>query len=83
MDKSIIDAMEKQSQLLGYPSMHLGSMAGHDATHLASITRSGMLFVPSIDGKSHCPEENSHLEDIEKVANVLLNTILELDKKLD
>ncbi|MBW7461117.1 M20/M25/M40 family metallo-hydrolase, partial [Paenibacillus sepulcri] len=61
----------------------LGSMAGHDAAHMASLTRSGMLFVPSLDGKSHCPEEASRIEDIEKVGNVLLHAILALDEKLD
>jgi len=60
----------------------LGSMAGHDTAHLSSITKAGMLFVPSIDGKSHCPEENSTIEDIEKVANVLLQAILKLDHDL-
>ncbi|MEW8986202.1 MAG: M20/M25/M40 family metallo-hydrolase, partial [Bacillus sp. (in: firmicutes)] len=66
-----------------YEPLLLGSMAGHDATHMASITKSGMLFVPSLDGKSHCPEEESRLEDIEIVANVLLNTLLALDKRFD
>lgn len=60
----------------------LGSMAGHDTAHLSSITKAGMLFVPSIDGKSHCPEEYSTIEDIEKVANVLLQAIFKLDQDL-
>jgi N-carbamoyl-L-amino-acid hydrolase len=72
-----------QSQQLGYPSYPLGSMAGHDAAHMAALTRAGMLFVPSIDGKSHCPEEESRIEDMEKVGNVLLHSILALDQQLD
>lgn len=83
MDKTVINIIEQQANLLGYSSCLLGSMAGHDATHMASITKSGMLFVPSIDGKSHCPDEESRMEDIEKVANVLLHTILKLDQELD
>ncbi|MCM3701935.1 Zn-dependent hydrolase [Paenibacillus macerans] len=83
MDEIIIDSGRKWSAALGYPYELLGSMAGHDATHMASITRSGMLFVPSIGGKSHCPEEESRIEDIEKTANVLLRMILELDECLD
>ncbi|TWT14314.1 Zn-dependent hydrolase [Planomicrobium sp. CPCC 101079] len=82
MDETIIQAFEnavppEENYLL------LGSMAGHDATHLASITKAGMLFVPSIDGKSHCPEEYSRMEDIEKAANVLLQAIFKLDTTLD
>lgn len=83
MDEQIIAVMQQQTKQLNYESLLLGSMAGHDATHMASITKSGMLFVPSIDGKSHCPEEESRIEDIEIVANVLLSTLLALDKQLD
>ncbi|WP_373231918.1 Zn-dependent hydrolase [Cohnella sp.] len=83
MDDVIVQVSQEQSKALGYPFYRLGSMAGHDATHMASITRSGMLFVPSIGGKSHCPEEFSRMDDIEKVSNVLLHTILELDRLID
>ncbi len=83
MDHLIIQQIQEQAKQLGYESLLLGSMAGHDATHMASITRSGMIFVPSVDGKSHCPEEFSEIEDIEKVANVLLHTLLALDRQLD
>ncbi|QYR19309.1 Zn-dependent hydrolase [Paenibacillus sp. sptzw28] len=83
MDEVIVQVSQEQSIALGYPYYLLGSMAGHDATHMASITRSGMLFVPSIGGKSHCPEEFSRMDDIGKVSNVLLHTILELDRRLD
>lgn len=83
MDPDIIDLCAEKARSLGYESFHLGSMAGHDATHMSSLTRAGMLFVPSIDGKSHCPEEESRIEDIEKAANVLLNAIVSLDRTLD
>ncbi|MGP7816953.1 Zn-dependent hydrolase [Niallia sp. 01092] len=83
MDETVIKTLQKCAESLNYPSYLLGSMAGHDATHMASLTKSGMLFVPSLEGKSHCPEEESRMEDIEKVANVLLQTILLLDQKLD
>lgn len=83
MDDEVIRVSQEQAHSLGYPYHLLGSMAGHDATHMASITRSGMLFVPSIGGKSHCPDEESRMEDIEKAANVLLHTILELDQRLN
>ncbi|WP_081417277.1 Zn-dependent hydrolase [Paenibacillus sp. Soil522] len=83
MDDEVIRVSQEQAHSLGYPYHLLGSMAGHDAAHMASITRSGMLFVPSIGGKSHCPDEESRMEDIEKAANVLLHTILELDQRLN
>jgi beta-ureidopropionase / N-carbamoyl-L-amino-acid hydrolase len=83
MDSLVINLCAEQAEKLGYPSFLLGSMAGHDATHMASLTKTGMLFVPSIGGKSHCPEEKSRIEDIEKVGNVLLQSILALDQQLD
>ena len=40
-----------------------------------------MIFVPSKGGHSHCELEYSPVEWCWKGANVLLNTILEIDKK--
>ncbi|MNV59478.1 N-carbamoyl-L-amino acid hydrolase [compost metagenome] len=74
---------ERQAERLQVPAMTLGSMAGHDAAHMASVTRSGMLFVPSIGGKSHCPDEESRMADILCAGNVLLHTLLVLDQSLD
>lgn len=82
MSEKIIACCEEQANKLGYPTYRLGSMAGHDAAHMASITASGMLFVPSLAGKSHCPEEASRIVDIEKAGNVLLHSILALDNSL-
>ncbi|WP_028612239.1 Zn-dependent hydrolase [Paenibacillus harenae] len=83
MDRLIIETCALQAEKLGYPYAALGSMAGHDAAHMASLTRTGMLFVPSLDGRSHCPEEESRIDDMEKAGNVLLHAILDLDEKLD
>ena len=56
------------------------SGAGHDAQDMAVITPTGMIFIPSIDGISHSPEEYSTPESIIKGANVLLNSVLTIDK---
>jgi acetylornithine deacetylase/succinyl-diaminopimelate desuccinylase-like protein len=37
-----------------------------------------MIFVPSIGGRSHVPEENTSYEDIEAGCNLLLGTLLKL-----
>jgi N-carbamoyl-L-amino-acid hydrolase len=42
---------------------------------LASVTRVGMIFVPSKDGRSHSPAEWTPWESIESGANVLLRTL--------
>ena len=55
------------------------SGAGHDANPVSKITPSGMIFIPSEDGISHSPNEWSDWGDVEKGANVLLNTVLKVD----
>ena len=42
-----------------------------------------MIFVPSKGGISHSPKEFTSAKDMANGANVLLHTILALDKKLD
>ena len=41
----------------GLSFQSLPSGAGHDAQAIAAITESGMVFVPSVDGISHSPDE--------------------------
>ena len=41
----------------GLPLKTLPSGAGHDSVFISQVTDVGGLFVPSKDGRSHCPEE--------------------------
>ncbi len=59
-------------------TLRMPSAAGHDAQNLATITRAGMIFIPSKGGKSHRPDERSDWRAIERGANVLLHTLLKL-----
>ena len=68
---------------LGLTSKPMQSGAGHDAQDMAIIAPMGMIFVPSKDGVSHSPKEFTTAEDMANGANVLLNTILNLDKAID
>jgi len=65
---------------LGFSSMDLVSMAGHDANHISNITDSGMIFVPSHKGLSHCPEEWTEPKHLVNGAQVLLRALLQLDQ---
>lgn len=56
------------------------SGAGHDAQEIARITPMGMIFVPSVRGISHSPEELSRPADIGNGANVLLHAVLAVDR---
>jgi beta-ureidopropionase / N-carbamoyl-L-amino-acid hydrolase len=78
MNIDIQDAILKAAQILGLASIPLASGAGHDAQSLASICPVGMIFVPSVGGISHSPEEFTHWQDCVNGANLLLQTVLEL-----
>ncbi len=65
---------------LGLTTKSLPSGAGHDAQDMARLAPVGMIFVPSVAGISHSPREFSRPEDIANGANVLLHTLLKLDR---
>jgi N-carbamoyl-L-amino-acid hydrolase len=65
---------------LGLGTLELPSGAGHDAQELARIAPVGMIFVPSRGGISHSPREFTRPEDVENGANVLLQSLLRLDR---
>jgi beta-ureidopropionase / N-carbamoyl-L-amino-acid hydrolase len=58
----------------------LPSGAGHDTGHLGAIAPSIMIFVPSVGGRSHCPEEYTEPAFVELGAQALLEAVLRLDR---
>jgi N-carbamoyl-L-amino-acid hydrolase len=68
----VVDAIEAAVQSLGCGHRRILSGAGHDAQYMAAICPTGMIFVPSRDGRSHCEEEFTPMDDIEHGANTLL-----------
>ena len=68
----VVDAIEAAVRSLGCGHRRILSGAGHDAQYLAAICPTGMIFVPSRDGRSHCEEEFTPMDDIEHGANTLL-----------
>ena len=71
-------ATEEACAALGLTSQRMYSAAGHDAQNLAAVTEAGMIFIPSVGGRSHRTDETSRPRDIERGANVLLHTLLAL-----
>ncbi len=55
------------------------SGAGHDAQNIAKIAPTGMIFVPSVGGVSHSPDEYTKPEDVANGAQLLLDAVLRLD----
>lgn len=57
------------------------SGAGHDSQQMALLAPVAMIFVPSVGGISHSPKEFTKSIDMANGANVLLQTILSIDKE--
>jgi N-carbamoyl-L-amino-acid hydrolase len=81
LDGGIEDVVEQSAISLGYSTRRMPSGAGHDAQNMATITRAGMIFIPSVAGRSHTKEEYSHPEDVARGANVLLETLTSLARE--
>lgn len=77
-DPDVVAAFERQAKRLGLPCLLMPSGAGHDTQFMADLTRAGLIFVPSIGGISHAPEERTAWCDVEAGANLLLNTLVDL-----
>jgi beta-ureidopropionase / N-carbamoyl-L-amino-acid hydrolase len=78
LNPHIRSAIDRHSTSLGLSTLAMPSGAGHDSQNMATITPTGMIFVPSKGGRSHCPEEDTEWTDVTNGANVLLNTVVEL-----
>jgi len=74
----VVAAVERAAKAGGARYRHILSGAGHDAQYMAAIGPAGMIFVPSRDGRSHCEEEFTPMDDIEHGATTLFLTALDL-----
>ena len=68
----------EEAESLGFSRMELPSGAGHDAQIMAASVPSGMVFIPSKGGRSHCPEEETDWGDVENGVDVLYGAVLRL-----
>ena len=79
-DSKIRSLISEAARDLGLTTKLMPSGAGHDAQDMARLGPVGMIFIPSVGGISHSPREFSRPEDIANGANVLLHTLLKLDR---
>lgn len=73
-----IDIIEQVTKIKTNKYKKMNSGAVHDAASLAHVTDVGMIFVPSINGRSHVPDELTNYEDIKLGSDILLQTVLKL-----
>lgn len=78
----VTDIIERAAEQRGYSKLRMVSGAGHDAMNFAyKNIPTGMIFVPSKAGISHAKDEWTEWEDCGKGAQVLLDALLEVDKR--
>ncbi|WNS76562.1 Zn-dependent hydrolase [Bacillus sp. DTU_2020_1000418_1_SI_GHA_SEK_038] len=65
MDKNITEEIASICENLGLNYMFMPSGAGHDAMNMAKRWPASLIFIPSVDGLSHHPEEYTEQTDIE------------------
>ncbi|MFJ5717639.1 Zn-dependent hydrolase [Neobacillus sp. NPDC093127] len=78
MNQEIVALMKQISGELETPYCSINSGAGHDAMVFSDVTAVGMLFIPSKDGLSHCPEEWSESKHIANAVQIFYETAKKL-----
>jgi allantoate deiminase/N-carbamoyl-L-amino-acid hydrolase len=81
LDEQIVGVLRQAAQDANVDYLEMPSWAGHDAQLLASIVPTAMIFVPSIEGISHSPQEDTKWEDIEVGLHVYSRALMELASK--
>ncbi|HZR98634.1 MAG TPA: Zn-dependent hydrolase [Chloroflexota bacterium] len=75
MAATVRATLETAIQAEGLRYRAVPSGAGHDSQIMAQHYPTGMLFVPSHEGRSHCPEEYTPLEQILPGVRVLARAL--------
>lgn len=78
MDARVSDIIMHSAKRLSLSATEMASGAGHDSQVIADTAPTGMIFVPSHNGRSHSHLEHTSWEDVTNGANVLLNALIEL-----
>jgi len=77
-DPAVIEAINHATDALELDALTMHSGAVHDAEMIAGIAPVGMIFTPSVGGRSHSVAEWTHRKDIELAADVAVNALREL-----
>lgn len=70
LSEEMLSVMEESCNRHGYSCRYLPSGAGHDSLEIGQTLPTAMLFVPSRDGRSHCPVEFTRYTSFAKAAVV-------------
>jgi N-carbamoyl-L-amino-acid hydrolase len=78
----LIECVRVGTQKAGFKSRDIVSGAGHDAAYIARVAPTTMIFVPCAGGISHNEAESTSFDECAAGAQVLLNAVLEFDRRL-
>lgn len=78
LSEEMLGIMEESCKKRGYSYRQLPSGAGHDALEIGQSIPTVMLFVPSKDGRSHCPVEFTKYSDFAKASVVMTDLAKEV-----
>ena len=81
MDAGLQDQLAESAIAQGHAAIHLPSGANHDSGIIGRIVPAAMLFVPSKGGRSHCPEEETAIAQIEAAIDVLHHATVALRQR--
>lgn len=79
-DTGLREKIKASTQALGLSTKLMPSGPYHDSAQMYLIAPIAMIFVPSVGGISHSFKEYTKPEDMVNGANVLLQTLLAVDK---
>ncbi|QOR34074.1 Zn-dependent hydrolase [Clostridium sp. 'deep sea'] len=78
LSEQLVDICEITACEHGIEALTMISGAAHDAMNMTKLTDVVMLFVKSVAGLSHCPQEYSYPDDIKEAANLLYFVVKKL-----
>jgi len=78
LNERVSDVLRRAVRSSGHDPREMTSGAGHDSQILAAAASVGMLFVPSIGGRSHRGDEATAAEDVVLGTRVLATALHEL-----
>ncbi len=75
-NQECIDLVRQSAESEGYSHIDIVSGAGHDASYIAQVAPTSMIFIPCDKGLSHNELENTSPESVRMGAQVLLDAAL-------
>ncbi len=78
LDSGLHAMLLEEADRMGLAAIAMPSGAGHDAQTMQALCPAGLIFVPSIGGISHAPNEWTEWDDIEHGVNLLLAALMRL-----